>query len=100
MADADRNMSEGSKGLIPILVALGALVLVTVLVAIWPTPVRGELSDPNAAAMLSLIAAGAIGIERVVEVLWAALGLNGRPWWPFTLIGYRVQDSMNSLNET
>jgi hypothetical protein len=50
--------------------------------------------------VLALITASAVGVERILEVFWALMGLSGRPWWPFTSIGYQVQDLVKNLNTT
>src|SRR4051812_7875992 len=98
MANDEQTTSEGNSGFWPIIIVAVVLVVATIIVAVFgrvPT-VRQE----NAAAMLTLIAAGAVGIERVIEIFWTVMGLNGRPWWPFTSVGYRVQELVSTLNDT
>jgi hypothetical protein len=77
-------------------VAAVLLLLLTLLVTIVvPAP---EVNPANAAAILTLITAGAVAIERAIEALWTVVGANGKPWWPFTVVGDRVQDLLNELN--
>jgi hypothetical protein len=56
------------------------------------------VEQENATAVLALITAGAVAIERVIEAFWVIMGANGRPWWPFTKVGYRLENMINSLN--
>ncbi len=90
--------SKGSKGYIPITIAAGALVILTLYVAVFLPP--STVQAANSSGMLALTSASAVGIERILEVFWAAVGLTGRPWWPFTLIGHQVQDLVKNLNTT
>jgi len=81
-----------------VILAAAALVLLvlTLYVAIaLPAP---QVNQANAAAILTLITAGAVGIERAIEVLWTGVGANGRPWWPFTAVGNRVQGMLETLD--
>ncbi len=77
--------------------AVALLVVLTLLVAIVLRP--PEVEQENAAAMLTLITAAAVGIERVIETFWIVMGFNGRPWWPFTAVGSRVQEMVNALDD-
>jgi hypothetical protein len=88
------GMSKYGRG--AILAAALLLLVLTLFVAIaLPAP---TVNQENAAAMLTLITAGAVGIERAIEVLWTVVGANGQPWWPFTAVGDRVKDLLHALN--
>jgi hypothetical protein len=74
------------------------LLAVTLFVAIFgKAPV---VNQQNAVAMLTVITAGSVGIERVIEIFWAVMGLTNKPWWPFTKVGWAAQDANSSLNST
>jgi hypothetical protein len=85
---------SGGGWLIAAAVLLGALTLFVAIV-----PEAPAVEEANAAAVLTLITASAVAIERVIEAFWVVVGLNGRPWWPFTKVGNRLQDMVNTLNE-
>jgi hypothetical protein len=72
------------------------LLVLTLFVAIALPPPK--VNPQNAAAMLTLITAGAVAIERTIEALWTVVGANGKPWWPFTEVGNRVKDLLNTLD--
>jgi hypothetical protein len=46
-----------------------------------------EVTSANAGSMLALIAAAAVGIERVIEVLWTLIDRSKVAWWPLNLAG-------------
>jgi hypothetical protein len=72
------------------------LLALTLIVTLLPPP--DVKSARNAAAILTLITAGAVAIERIIEALWTVVGANGRPWWPFTEVGTRVDELVKALN--
>jgi hypothetical protein len=72
------------------------LLALTLIVTLLPHP--DVKSARNAAAILTLITAGAVAIERIIEALWTVVGANGRPWWPFTEVGTRVDELVKALN--
>jgi hypothetical protein len=73
------------------------LVLTLIVAIVLPAP---KVDPANAAAILTLITAGAVAIERAIEALWTVVGGNGKPWWPFTAVGSRVQNLVDELNAT
>lgn len=75
--------------------ALLLLVLTVLVITIVPAP---DVNPANAAAILTLITTGAVAIERVIEALWTVVGANGKPWWPFTALGTRVNNLLDELN--
>ena len=52
----------------------------------------------NATAMLSMITACAIGIERVIEGFWTIIGMTKGAWWPLNLVDDEVNGLVNNLN--
>jgi hypothetical protein len=75
--------------------AVFVLLLLTLLVTLAQAP---KVDQANATAILTLVTAGAVAIERVIEALWTVVGANGRPWWPFTEVGERVGNLLEQLN--
>jgi hypothetical protein len=80
-----------------IVIAAVFLLVLTLFVTLLPAP--PVKSPKNAAAMLALITAGAVAIERAIEAIWTVFGANGRPWWPFTAVGKQVDELVKALNE-
>jgi hypothetical protein len=75
--------------------AVLVLLVLTLLVTLAQAP---KVAQANATAILTLITAGAVAIERVIEALWTVVGASGRPWWPFTEVGERVGNLLDQLN--
>jgi hypothetical protein len=61
------------------------LLVLLVVVALIPVSVPDEA---GAAAVLAMVAAGAVAIERALEIFWTMVG-SSRPgnWWPLKPIG-------------
>lgn len=59
-----------------------------------------EITTANAAAVLALVTAGSVGIERVVESFWTIVGMTKLGnWWPLNPIGVRLDAFVDSLNK-
>ena len=53
----------------------------------------------DAAALLTVITAGAVAIERLLEGLWSTVGLFGASdWWPLNVLSQDVQKLAKQLN--
>jgi len=75
-----------------------ALLLLTLFVASWLGQ-DANVDAQNAAAVLTLVTAGAVGIERLVEVLWTVVGMSRLGnWWPLKPIGDRLDTFITQLN--
>jgi hypothetical protein len=58
------------------------------------------IEERNAAAVLTLVAAGAVGIERIVEVFWTVVGMSKLGnWWPLKPIGDRLDAFVSQLDQ-
>lgn len=84
-----------ASGRVFLVLAVLVLLGLTLLVTLVPAP---KVDQANATAILTLVTAGAVAIERVIEALWTVVGASGRPWWPFTEVGERVDDLLGDLN--
>ena len=51
----------------------------------------------NSAAVLAVITAAAIGIERFIEGIWTIIGQLKDAWWPFNLMGSQVNGLVGDL---
>jgi hypothetical protein len=71
------------------------LLVLTLLVTLAQAP---KVDQANATAILTLVTAGAVAIERVIEALWTVVGANGKQWWPFSAVGERVDNLLGELN--
>jgi hypothetical protein len=80
------------------LVVLGILLLVLIIaVALIPVNVPDEA---GAAAILAMVTAGAVAIERALETFWTMVGTSRLGnWWPLKPIGERLNTFVNQLNE-
>ncbi|HEY6186073.1 MAG TPA: hypothetical protein VIW80_00235 [Pyrinomonadaceae bacterium] len=79
------------------IVVLTLLVLLAfVLVSIFAE--NSGAGSVNATAMLSMITACAIGIERVIEGFWTIIGMTKGAWWPLNLVDDEVNGLVNNLN--
>ena len=85
-SDAGRN----------VLIGLGLLlVALSVVVALIPVAIPGE----DGAAILALVTAGAVTIERVLEGFWNMVGTSRLGnWWPLKPIGERLDAFIDELN--
>lgn len=79
-----------------VLVGLGALAVGIVLAyANAALPTQGTR---DAAAALAMIGAASVGIERVTEMMWTALGSFLGEWWPLSIVRKQVEDLENDLD--
>ncbi len=79
------------------LIGLGILLLVlSIVVALIPVDVPGK---NGAAAILALVTAGAVAIERALESFWSMVGTSRLGnWWPLKPIGERLDAFIEELN--
>ena len=80
------------------LVVLGILLLaLLIVVALIPVNVPDAA---GAAAILAMVTAGAVAIERALETFWTMVGSSRLGnWWPLKPIGERLNTFINQLNE-
>jgi hypothetical protein len=72
------------------------LVVGIVLTALFSSTSTSGLRD--AAAALTIIAAVAVGIERVLEGFWTYIGLTRGTWWPLNVISQEINTMASNLN--
>lgn len=78
--------------------ALAILILILFfLVALCP--IAPNIGFTGSAAVLSLIAAVAVGIERIIECFWTIIGMTKGAFWPLNLIHEQVDSMVNNLDE-
>jgi hypothetical protein len=78
--------------ILALLVALGSEI------GVFPEPT--DLNTDASAAILALVGAAAIGIERIIETLWTMLGqATGNQRWPLNLVADDVSRLVDSMNE-
>jgi|GEM_PF-1745539 len=58
-----------------------------------------NLGFADSAAILALITAVAVGIERVLEAGWTVIGLTRNAWWPFNVIGAQSEQLLKLAND-
>jgi hypothetical protein len=88
-------------------IVVGSMILVLILallvalgskVGSFPEPT--DLSTDTSAAMLALVGAAAIDIERIIEMLWTTLGqTTGNQRWPLNVVGAEVSRLVSDMNE-
>ncbi len=79
------------------------LVIMTILLLAVFLSVAQFSRQPNigysdSAAILAVVAAVAIGIERVLEAGWTIIGLTSNAWWPFNMIGNQANQLLKLAN--
>jgi hypothetical protein len=88
-------MQKGSVSLPLLLTVL--LVIVFLLVAQYSSTPNEGFTD--SVAVLAMITAVAIGIERVLEAGWTIIELTHNTWWPFNLVGDEIEKLLGKLDE-
>ncbi|MFL5805228.1 MAG: hypothetical protein ACJ8CR_26240 [Roseiflexaceae bacterium] len=85
-------------------VIIGGLLLLAVAVAVVAQLAPNTASasatadSASAAAVLAAITASAVGIERVLEIFWTAIGLTVGSFWPLTRVHQQMDDFVKNLN--
>jgi hypothetical protein len=78
--------------LLALLVALGSRI------GLFPEPT--VLNTDASAAILALVGAAAIGIERIIETFWTMLGqTTGNQRWPLNVVGDEISRLIFEMNE-
>jgi hypothetical protein len=89
------------KVLLAAAIGIAIFVAFFIFVSISPIPVAGGVQPATAGAMLAVITAAAVGIERVIEMFWSLVGQLANGWWPFNKMFTEVtaleQDVKNRL---
>ena len=81
-----------------LVLALALLVARGSKAGVFPEPT--DLSAGASAAMLALVGAAAIGIERIIEMLWTTLGqTTSNQRWPLNVVGAEVSRLVSDMNE-
>lgn len=62
-------------------------------------PIAPNVGFTGPAAVLSLITAVAVGIERIIEGFWTIIGMTKGSFWPLSLINEQVNGMVNNLDE-
>lgn len=65
--------------------------VITAVVTAYSNPIS-NITPQNAAGVVAMIGAVAIGIERVVEFGWTVLGSKVGEYWPMTAIAKQIDD--------
>jgi hypothetical protein len=92
-------MSGATGTLKPWLVFLAVGLLLAAIWAVGRWAAEPKTTGADAAATLALIAAVAVGIERVIASGWALLDQTRFAWWPFRQMGEEVGKLLTSLDE-
>jgi hypothetical protein len=86
----------GNRTLTIVILLVGAAVLG---ITLWVVSVKhAELSTVDAAAIIAVTAAAAVGIERVIELLWTVVGQLGNTWWPMRLASESLGEVQTEVN--
>jgi hypothetical protein len=93
--ETTRPRAAGPRWLFATLVIL--ILILFFLAALCPE--APNLGFAGSAAVLSLITAAAIGIERIIEGFWTIIGMTKGAFWPLNLINEQVNGMVNSLDE-
>jgi hypothetical protein len=81
-----------------LLVLIGVVTIgLAMLLAVGITP-QGTAGTVDGAAMLTLIAGAAVGIERAIEVVWTVVGSWLGTWWPMNIVNDRLTKLTDELD--
>ncbi len=78
------------KGLL--FVFLGIATFLALFIFVSLAEVNTKAAASTATAMLAIITATAIGIERAIETFWSLVGQLAHAWWPFNKMYSQVTD--------
>lgn len=97
-----RDASLGSRLLTVVTGVWGPAVLLAVALAVTVLALIGlgdrAINRLDAAGVILIAGAVAVGIERVIEFFWMAIGLMGRAFWPLTAVHTYVSDATERLD--
>ncbi len=74
------------------------VVLLAIFVAVSLTAGDGSQARVDAAGLLALIAAAAVGIERALEGFWSVMSQLKHAWWPLNEMAARVTELEDDVN--
>lgn len=81
-----------------VLVLIGLVTLALGLVLAYAFAALPNQGARDAAAALAMIGAASVGVERVIEMLWTALGSFLGEWWPLSIVRQQVQALEDDLD--
>lgn len=88
-------MTSNRSAWITIICTAALLLMAAIVAQFSPTPNTGF---KDAAAVLSIITVTAVGIERIIEIFWTAIGLLKNSWWPLNQIGSQLDNMLSGLD--
>ena len=77
----------------------GTLLLLAGFLIVAACSVEPNKSLAGSAAVLAVIAAAAVGIERFIEGIWTVVGQVKNAWWPFNVISTQVDGLVTDLDK-
>ena len=86
----------GSRTYFWVFVPLVLIVLISVMVALSASPPNGQFKD--AATVLLVVTAVAVGVERTLELVWTGVGLLKGSFWPLNAVGEQIEKMHQELN--
>jgi hypothetical protein len=75
-----------------------AIIILILFFLVALCPISPNIGFTGSAAILSMIAAVAIGIERIIEGFWTIIGMTKGAFWPLNLINQQVNGMVNDLD--
>jgi hypothetical protein len=81
---------EHWKGLLFVLLGIATFLALFIFVSL--AEVNTKAAASTATAMLAIITATAVGIERAIETFWSLVGQLAHAWWPFNKMYSQVTD--------
>lgn len=76
-----------------------ALLILILFFLVALCPLAPNTGFAGSAAVLSMIAAVALGIERIIEAFWTIIGLTKGAFWPLNLINDQVNGMVEDLDD-
>jgi hypothetical protein len=82
-----------------VVILVGFLVLAVEFLVVASLATPNDVDPSNAAAAIAMITAAAVGIERIIELFWTAVGLIKDSWWPFGQFRKQLDTLVSGLDE-
>lgn len=92
------NSTVPDKTNVFVFVAVSIFLTVFGLVAQFSSPLISGVT--SSAATLTIIMAGAVGIERALETFWTYMGLIRGSWWPLGPVREQLEGLISSLDNS
>jgi predicted benzoate:H+ symporter BenE len=79
---------------------LSLMLLLVMLWIAWRPPTPPNIGFENPAAVLAIATAGAVAIERIIEIIWTIIGSTKGSFWPLNVVGQQIDRFVSTFDAT